>query len=137
MILKILDDRLLYCNPGRSLDFMRLNRYFQFMDHHPGVTEGRVNRFADFSGLERIDIDSATIQAIAEIRGVTTATHKPAKVVHYSNRPLGFDIARMFEAFFRSGKIQLRAMDDLDKALKWIGATDLKATIVGLEGEIP
>jgi hypothetical protein len=136
MILKILDDRLLYFNPGRGLDFMRLNRYFHFMDHHPGVTGGRINRFADFSGLARIDMDTATLQAIAEIRGVTTATHKPAKVVHYSSQPLGLDIAKLFETFFRSAKIQLRALDDLDSALKWLGATDLKGTILELAKEL-
>jgi hypothetical protein len=129
MILQILENRILYFNPGRSLEFGKLNRFFTFMDHHSGVTGGGINRFSDFSAIERIDMDPESIQAISGIRSVTTATQHPSKAVIYSSHPLGLELARMFETFFHSARIQLRALDDLDGALAWIGAADLKGII--------
>lgn len=132
MILQILDDRLFYFNPGQSLDFGKLNRAHNFVDHHPAITGGRIKRFSDFSGLVRIDMDPESIQAVSSIRSVTTATQHPSKAVIYSSKPLGLEVARLFETFFLSDKIQVRALDDLDEALAWICAADLKETILQL-----
>jgi hypothetical protein len=132
MILKILDNRILYFNPGRSLEFGKLNQFYHFMDHHPGVTGGRIHRFSDYSAILRMDMDPESIQAISDIRSVTTATQRPSKAVIFSSQPLGFDIANMFATYFISGPVQLRAMRDLDEALAWLGAGDLKDTILEL-----
>lgn len=129
MILIILDYRILYFNPGRSLEAPKLDQYFHFIDHHPGVTRGHINRFADFSGVERVDVDASSMQSIAAIRSVTAAKPRSSKAAFFSSRPLGFDTAKMFETFFQSKIIHLRAMDNLDKALVWLGATDLKKSI--------
>jgi len=132
MILQILDKRILYFNPGRSLDFGKLNRFYTFMDRHPGVLAGDIDRFSDYSSLSRLDIYPEGVRAISEVRSVTTGTQMPSKAVLYSSQPLGLEVARMFETFFHSDRIQLRAMDDLDAALAWLEATDLKGLIAQL-----
>lgn len=43
----------------------------------------------------------------------------------------------MYAAFFISQTVQLRAMDNLDEALAWLGAADLKETILQLQSNAP
>jgi hypothetical protein len=132
MILITLDNRILYFNPGRSLDALKLNEYFHSMDHRPGYAAGHINRFVDFSGLERIDVDASVAHSISAIRSLADASQRPSKAVLFSSQPLGLNIARMFETCFLSDPIQLRTMDNLDVALEWLEATDLRGSILGL-----
>jgi hypothetical protein len=132
MLLITLEDRILYFNPGRRLDPFKLNKFFQAVDHHPGVAAGRLNRFADFSILERVDVDASIVRYFTKIRSAAAATQRPSKAVLFSNQPLGLELAWMLETHLLSDHIQCRAMHNFDEALEWLHAGDLKASILNL-----
>jgi len=135
MIIQILDNRLLYFNPGTILSTLKLTRYFEYLESHPGVIDGRVNRFVDYDCVRRVDMDADIVASVSSIRTVTTESHNPSKAAIYSSQPLGYGIARMHEAFFLSSHIQLRAMHSMDQALAWLGVADLKETILQLQAK--
>jgi len=133
MIIQILDHRLLYFNPGTTLDALKLSRFFEHLDHLPAMAAGRLNRLTDFSSLTRVEMDDAYLQSVSEIRGAVAEYQQPYKVALFSDQPFGLRTAQMYAAFFLSQTVQLRAMDNLDEALAWLGAADLKETILQLQ----
>lgn len=133
MIIDILENRLLYCNPGASIDASKLNRYYGFIAAHPEVVRDSLNRFIDFSGLVRFDMNPGHFRTITEMRSVLAQSLRLSRAVLYSDQPVGFEAARFCAGFLVTQNIHTQAIADLENALAWLGAADLKVRILKLQ----
>lgn len=134
MFVEILDQRLIYFNPGRVLSNHVLMSFFAKMDPMPEVRQGRFNILSDHSQIERVELTSEKYRDWALNRQQALHSHQPYKVAIFSSTKLGFGMGRMFESVFNDNKgpVSFMVFSDLDQTLHWLKAADLKQRIISL-----
>ncbi len=134
MIIEILDERILYFNPGLVLNNHAILVLFAKIDAMPEIKAGQLDIFADHSQVQRVELSSEHYREWALNRQEAAIKHQPYKVAIYSSEKLGFGMARMFESLFTTQEmpVSLKAFGQLDQALDWLGTPNLKENIISL-----
>lgn len=78
------------------------------------------DRFIDFSHLARVSIQIGHVFTIARERAEGYRGTGPIKSALYSDKVVGFGIARLYEALMENTLIQARAFRDLTAVADWL-----------------
>lgn len=134
MLFEILDQRLIYYNPGRVLNNDVIMTFLSKVDPMPEMVNGQFNILIDHSLIQRVELSNDSYRNWALTRQKVDKDQQPYKVAIYSSSQLGFGMARMFEAFHSSVEtpVLFSVFSDLDEALDWLEAGRLKKRILSL-----
>jgi len=105
----LLDDKLV----DEIVDFFLVQEHV--------VTAPPFHRFTDLSGLKEIRLKIGHVFKVAEERSATHRDLPPVKSAFFSDKIVGFGVARMYEALMEGASIHVRAFRDRAAAAEWLG----------------
>lgn len=81
----------------------------------------QANRFCDFSGVEKFELDYKGLSALRDYRVSYLHNHVGVKLVMYSRSPLGYAMSRMYQTLMEGKGIDILVTKELPEAAAFLG----------------
>jgi hypothetical protein len=111
--------RTLTWHPRGVLDGVLADQVMAFVESTEAIVDVPFHRFTDFTGLVEIRLKVDHVFQLRERRRQGYAG-QPVKSAFFSDRVVGYGIARMFEELMRDASIYVRAFQNRAAAAQWL-----------------
>ncbi len=113
------DDNLVCWWPSETVDRDAVIAYYTRLRDCPWGD--RANRFCDFSRVTDFSFNYSGLASLAAIRKRELKEHRDHQLVTYSDAPLGYGMARMYQALMEDWPIETHVVKRLEEASHILG----------------
>jgi hypothetical protein len=107
-------------HPEGVVDDDSVDRLVGFLESEEAVALGPFNRFADLTGITRIQLKFGHAFRIAQRRRAYYPWREPIKSAFFCDWAIGYGFARMYEALMAGGPIHVRAFRSRKESAEWL-----------------
>jgi hypothetical protein len=120
------EDSLLIGRPRGVFNGELALEMVKFVEIKEMEIETGFNRFCDLTGIERIHLGLADVEALAARRSAYNPNLIQVKSAFLAANPLTLAIVGLYDALLKSSRIDVRSFQSVESAARWLGVEPIK-----------